>query len=285
MGTPDVSLILPRGPSWASCTTNLSGTPSATPGTAVTAGANNADGTAVSAIAAIAHDVEHLVIGIAGFQTSGGNGKTLLDVLIDPAGGSTWNATPLIGDLLAGCSPVLSTIVSFSPVYEFPLWIKSGASIGLQARTAHTAALAGQVVIKAIGGNANPGTWWCGKTVDSIAITAASSKGTDHTPGNTGTFSAWTNLGSTLSAACGALQFAVQGSDTGGDNLQYHWEFGVNSTRIGPNIYRRHNTGETGWVTPQGPIFRALPSGAQLQVRATCSGVAEVFDVAAYAVM
>src|SRR5690242_7803782 len=96
--------LIVKPPSWGHCTTNLTGTPSGSGavGTSVIAGANNADTTQASLLANITHDVEYLVIGIRNYLISGGNGSCLLDILIDPAGGSSWAAAPLINDLLVG---------------------------------------------------------------------------------------------------------------------------------------------------------------------------------------
>lgn len=281
-----MSLIV-KPPSWGHCTTNITGTPTANAGTQVTAGANNADGSSAALLTNVSHDVEFLVIGFHSYNISTGNGSTLVDILIDPAGGSSWSTDPVINDLLAGQTLGTGNALPVTWWYFFPLWLKSGCSIGARARTAHTATIAGRVIVCAYGGNANPASWWCGQSVESVAITAASSKGTDHTAGNTGAYSAWTNLGSTLSKPCGALQFGVHGtnSDTTQASNAYFFEFGVGSTRIGPPIIRCTNTSEAGWVSPSGPIFCALPSGTQLQVRGSCSGTAEVIDVAAYAVM
>lgn len=282
-----MSLII-KPPSWGHCTTNLTGTPSGNLGTNLTAAANNVDGTAVSFIANLTHDVEYLVIGASAVSTAGANSSALLDILVDPAGGSTWATAPLINDLLIGQTVTGSTTVPWPIWYHFPIWLKSGHSIGGQLRTAHTANITtGRVVIYAYGGNANPGSWWCGQTVESVGINAATSQGTDHTAGNSGAYSAWTNLGSTLSKPCGALQFAVQGSNDDATQAlnSYYFEFGVGSTRIGPNIYRGTSTSESGWPSPTGPIFCALPAATQLQVRGSCGGTAEVLDVAAYAVM
>jgi hypothetical protein len=285
-----MGLILPGSPGWAHCTSNISGTPSTTPGTAVTASATaNTDGTSVSLLTALSHDVEYLIIGVYGFGASTNNTSALLDILVDPAGGTSWLSTPIINDLLVGYTGAIGVSgVTIAPVtrwYHFPLWVKSGASIGARVRCA-TGSQAGRVIVHAFGGNASPSSWWCGQFVTEIAINAGTSKGTDHTAGSTGTFSAWTNLGSTLPAPAGAVQFCHQGGAQGTMTaLQYHFEFGVGSTRIGPPIHVAASTSETmGTSGPNCPIFCNLPSGAQLQVRGTCSATAQALDVAAWAV-
>lgn len=252
-------------------------------GTAVTAGASNSDGSAVTLLSALTHDVEYLVIGAGRFSAVNEDTSTLLDILIDPAGGTSWSS--LIDDLLVGESVLMggATAIPCPVWYHFPLWIPAGAAVGAMARTARGSTLAGQVLAFGYGANANPSSWWCGQRVSSIGINAAASMGQDHTGGN-GAFSTWADLGSPLGDACGALQFAVHGAnnDTNTSNAAYHFEFGVGGNRIGPTIFRMNSTGEAGWWTPTGPIFHSLPAGAQLQVRAFQH--LDVLDVAAYAV-
>ncbi len=270
-----------RVPSFTRFLDNMNATPSLTPGTAVTAGANNADGSAVAALSALPFDCELLVIGIGGFNTNTALGKVLLDILVDPAGGTSWAS--LIDDLLAGFTAISTASISVPLWYKFPLYIKAGSTLGLRARTAHTADITtGNVVLQAYGGNRNPQSWWCGQKVESIGITAASSKGTDFTPVS-GSFSSWANFGSPLSAHAHAMQFACQGSDAASLGTNYNVEFGVGSTKIAPTMVKIMNTTELGWSTPLEPHV-SLPSGAQLQVRGIANGTAEVLDVAAYAV-
>lgn len=279
--------LITKPPAWAYCTHNLASTPSTNIGTLVSAGANNADGASVSGITAVTHDIEYLVIGYQAFSSVSANNSTLLDILVDPAGGSSWDSTPLISDLLVGCiNNNASQLIPVWNVYQFPIWVKSGSSLGMQARTAHTGTNGGRVSLWAYGGNANPSSWWCGSKVTEIGINAASSQGTDHLAGSSSTFSTWTDFGSTLPYQTGALQFAVHGvsGTTAANNLSYEYEFGVGGTRIGHPILRFTNTNEGGWTINPAPIFCNLPAGTQFQVRGRCNSTAETLNVAAYAV-
>jgi hypothetical protein len=245
--------LITKPPDFRHCTASLSAPSTTVIGTAINADANDADGTDVAFLTALTHDVEYLVI-----------------------------------DLLAGQSGAATTTSPIAVWYHFPIWLKSGHSIGGRMRTAHTSQItAGEVAIIAYGGNTNPASWWCGQHVTTIGVDDTISQGTNHTAGVSGAFSAWANFGSTLPAPCGALQFGVHGTNT--DTTQaataYIFEFGIASTRIGPSIFRSTNTNEAGWTSPTGPIFYSAPSGAQLQVRAACQAVsAEAIDVAAYVV-
>jgi hypothetical protein len=276
-----MTLIVPQ-PTWPLCTTNISGTPSGNVGTLLTAGTANVDGTAVSCIAAITHTVQMLLLTFHGSGVSATNTSMLCDILIDPAGGSTWNTAPLINDLMVGYTQNLGNCQGLT--YSFPIFIKSGTSIGARVRSA-TASNPVRIVVKAYGGIDPPDGLWCGQNVQEIGITAASSTGQSHTPGNTGTFSTWTNLGSTLTQPCGALQFAVQGGAlTNMNNIVYHWQLGVASTQIGSTLWAVNTTTELVFQINNGPIFYNLPAGTQLMIRATASATAQAIDVAAWAV-
>lgn len=287
-----MGLIHP-GPSWAHWSDNLGSTPSSdgvTFGTGVTAAANNTDGSAVTLLSALAHDCEYLVLGFSGFGLSGANSSALLDVLIDPAGGTNWSER--IADLLAGYTHPFdwdsgSAGIGIPRIYHFPLWIPAGASIGARARCAHTANITGRVVAYAAGGNRNPASWWCGQKVETVgSFNASASIGQSHTPGASGVYSSWANLGSALSAEAGAVQWAVQGEmDPSVTGRVYHFEFGAGSNPVGPRLLFGVTGAESSTQLLPGPVFAQLASGTQLQVRATAGGASpQPLDCAAYVV-
>lgn len=284
-----MGLITPYGPDWAYCTHNLpSSIDASAAGVPCTSGASNADGSPVSLFsAALAHDTEYLRLMISGAMAVSSNNDLLIDVLIDPTGGTSW--TEFVSDLIAGAlgSAEASGSTPSGPSlrYDFPIWIPAGASLGIRARSANSVASTLIVAAFAFGGNANPGSWWCGQRVTGIGIDAANSTGTPHLAGSSNSFSDWANLGSPLPAAAGALQFAVNGA--GGafySQNAYKFEFGVGGARIGAPMFRVLTSNEAGWLLETGPVFRKLPAGAQMQVRGACSGPAQSLGVAAYAV-
>ena len=283
-----MGLINAAGPSWAFCTHNLpSSVDAASLGTSCTSGISNADGTAVTVLSALSHDVEYLRLLISATVPSSGNNDVLMSVLIDPSGGTSWSTfiPNLIVGALGDTSITGSSPAGPSGAYDFPLWIPAGASLGIQARSAHTSAAVLKVAAFAKGGNARPASWWCGQRVTAIGINAASSTGQAHTAGNSGAFSSWTSLGSALAADCGALQWGVNGEgDPFYSGVNYQFEFGAGSQRIDAPLFRSISSNECGWWAPTGPIFKRLKAGTQLQVRAACSGAAQSLGVAAYAV-
>ena len=289
-----MGLILPSGPSFAHWSDNL-GTASAdgvaNVGVAFTPGASNADGSAVTVLSALAHDCEYLVLAISGLSVSGGNTSALLDILVDPAGGTSWS--PLITDLFCGFTAVVdydsASATGIPLMYHFPIWIPAGASVGALARTSHGSALAvdPRIIAYAAGGNKNPASWWCGQKVETVGtFDAANSVGQAHTPGASGAFSSWTSLGAPTGARAGALQYGVQGP--GGASVTgrvYRFEFGAGSNKIGPCLYRGYSGLEVGTHFFPGPVFCDIAAGTQMQVRAACgSSSPQALDCAAYLV-
>jgi hypothetical protein len=275
-----MALIVPRGPEWGYCTdnTNLA---AAQFGTTVSAGANNADGTTVTLLTALAHDVELLMISMCNYCSDGSLVDTLADILIDPAGGTSW--VSLIDDLLANSENSAQLACSS---YAFPVWIPAGASVGARARNSSTGTSSGSIHIQAYGGNANPGSWWCGQKVTSIGVNPASSRGTNVTPGVSGAWGSWTDLGSPLPYHAGAIQYGAQGeTGTAWTSRTYKFQFGVSDTKIGPAFGRTTTSKEGGYSSVTGPIFASIPAGSQLRVRGlTSSTTGWDIDVAAYVV-
>ena len=89
-----MGLIYPSGPSWAHYSHNMSSALAAggtTFGTQVASGVSNADGSAVTILPALGHDAEYLRIVLASTLTVAVDNSALMDILIDPAGGTSWS--------------------------------------------------------------------------------------------------------------------------------------------------------------------------------------------------
>jgi hypothetical protein len=282
-----MSLILPGGPSFGWCVDNLTGTPpAATVGTNYTFGGANADGTTVEFLADLAYDGLYLVVGLGGCATSAENNSALVDILADPAGGTSY--TSFIDNLIAGCSPVPAG--GTTPIacwYHFPVFIKAGTALAVRARkNGATSATGGRIVAFVYGKPKRPEMWWCGRGVESLGIDEGTSKGTAHTPGNTGAFSAYATIG-TSTRRYGALQLGVQPDQTAVTAIGYYWQMGIGSARMEgtPTIYHAGSTAEvvarSGF---HGPIWRDIPASTALQVRATASGTAVAHTAAFYGV-
>ncbi|MEJ2117695.1 MAG: hypothetical protein P8Y36_07255, partial [Alphaproteobacteria bacterium] len=253
---------------------------------------NNSKGSTVTVLPALSHDVEFLRIGVFRFAANGVNSSTLLDIMIDRAGGASWETDPLIPNLTAGSLGGCYIEYTQYPAgitcwYNFPIWIPAGASLGVRGQTAHTSDITtGRVIIQAAGGNRNPASWWCGQRVTAIGIDTSYSIGELIPTAAAPSWGAWTNVGSALASDAYAVQMMMQGEgDSSLSNSTIYTQIGVSNTQIGPNLVRATNTYESGAVIMPGPIFCALPAGTQLQARASrVSGSNDDVDVVIYAV-
>jgi hypothetical protein len=238
-----------------------------TPGSSFTTGNTDVDGTAVSCVSALAHDGHLVSLTVDNVAVSGQQVNAVGDLLIDPAGGTSWSV--LISDLCCGYTHATNNILS--PVfYTFPLWVPAGASLGWRAKTNYTSDVTtGTVFIGVHGEPSRPEMWWCGSGVETLGV--SDSKGTVITPGASSAWGSWTSVGSTTSRLIRSIQLGINGTDTGTSVAKgYHLEVGANSTRL-PGVSRYYhipNASESTYRTPTIHNYCSVPAGTQLQVRA-----------------
>ena len=178
-------------------------TPSATPGTSVTPGASNAEGswTQVASSANIAYDVCLVYVAIGGGNTTATAKNHLLDIGVDPAGGTSYTA--VISNIVCGQTQAVTTGWD---EFVFPLFIKSGSSVAVRVQGSASTAGTVRVVADFFGRPTNPEMVPCGSYSETIG-TITNSNGTSITPGNAAEGS-WTSLGTTT-------------------NDLWHWQLGV----------------------------------------------------------
>lgn len=265
---------------------NLTGTPAnGTPGTSFSFGGSSADGADVAVLSALAQDVQYLIVGVAGAATAAEDNSALLDILTDPAGGTSWVDT--ISDLSTGFTP--ATTNSGIPIqcwYYLPVFVRAGTSIGVHARKAGATAATGRVVMYAYGQPLNPDMWWCGTGVETLGATPATSRGVSHTPGTSGSYASFTTIG-TSTRRYGAIQIGINGTDDIANAAGYHFQLGTGSAQISgtPTFYVATNTSETMQRSGfNGPVWCDIPAATDVQVRGTCNGTAEAFNVTVHGV-
>lgn len=165
--------------------------PAATIGTSVTPGASNTLGSwaQLASAANIAEDVAGFYLQIHTGATSAASKPQLLDIGIDPAGGTSY--TPIISDFQIGASPSLAQ--AGAREHYFPLHIPAGASVAARIRGAN--ATAGTVRIAARFYGRRSGILLpVGTFSETLGANTASSTGTAVTPGNAADGS-WVDLG------------------------------------------------------------------------------------------
>lgn len=158
---------------------NWGANPSATPGTSVVPGASNAEGswTEVASSANIAQDIYFLWFMVMGGGVSSLAKNHLLDIGVDPAGGTSYTA--VVSNIVCGASVGPSGARHFA----FPFFIKSGSSVAVRVQGSNATAGTVRVAIKFFGQPRAPElfpvcTW--SETIGTIT----NSNGTSFTPGN-----------------------------------------------------------------------------------------------------
>jgi hypothetical protein len=266
---------------FAYCTDNNAATTS--PGTAFTAGASGVDGAAVTCIAALAHDVHHIRLRIGGLGANGLDTNSAGDLLVDPAGGTSWSA--LINDLVCGMTPIANAAAGMSLSYEFPLFIKAGSSIGWRCKTTGGIEISGQpqIVVEAYGEPSRPEMWWCGQGVETFGISDA--KGTAITSGNA-SWGSWTSVGSATTRHIKSVTMGINASDAAALAVAYNFEVGYSSVRLpgSPALWMCTSGVELGAKHAVSNVTCNIPVGTQLQTRGYCSGAPEVHYAAIYGV-
>ena len=206
-------------------------------------------------------------IDIFGPQVAGTDTSALLDIMYDPAGGTSWQV--LIPNLLCGFIPVQSSGAVCSMHYEFPLYIPRGSSIG--GRWQSIVASASQrptVVVTLYGGTSKPGFWF-GTKVTGIGTDTANSAGLDHAVGSTGAFSSWVSIGGTSNPKMNFITMGVQGSAGTITQNYVVMQYGFGSTKI-QGAALRFGTATTETVIinpPHRGCYVDIPAGTQMQVR------------------
>lgn len=159
-------------------------------GVSITPG-NNTKGSYAQIIAgsSVLYDVWQIRVIFDSNAVSGAARDTIVDIGIDPAGGTSYSV--LIPDLLA---------TSAGPYglggidYTFPLHIPAGSSIGARASVNNGTVGTLRAWVSLLGKPLNPESLWKGSVVEAIGIVSGSSRGTLVTPG-AGVEGSWTSLG------------------------------------------------------------------------------------------
>lgn len=254
-------------------------TPSGTPGTSVTPGASNAEGswTEVASSANIAHDIYLVAIWISGGATNGNSKMHLLDIGWDPAGGTSY--VQQIANIACGSSVAPSTINAPSGIFFlFPVFIKAGSAVAVRIQGSNATAGTVRVQAEFFGKPTNPEILKVGQYSETIgAIT--NSNGVSFTPGNSGAEGSWQSLGTTARALWW-WQLAVQADDSSlGAGLIYQFDLaygdGSNKVIIIENLTAIVSNGETLAIAPPLNCFYEVPAGAELFVRGSCSGTTD----------
>lgn len=250
-------------------------------------GGNSVYGASVTLLSAI--DFEACLMYLRWYEgtVSTANTATLFDVLIDPAGGTTWASTPLVADILAGFGVAASTAMVARNLL-LPIRIPSGASLGIRARSLTTGRPI-KVVVDVFGLDNPSNAFRSGSKVITLGPDAAVFQGTSVSPSATAnTFGSWTNIGSPLESDVFSINQVNGGvhNSASWTSGQYVTEVGYSSTTLaGPALWTDCTGGEAVYTNPGLPISAVVPAGTQMQVRAKSRlASAPAISMAIYAV-
>lgn len=253
---------------------NFGANPSATPGTSVTPGASNAEGswTQVASGANIAQDVFGFYLRVSDGASTTAAKPQILDVGVDPAGGTSY--TPIISNLVCGASGAI-TIGSGMQFY-FPMWIKAGSSVAVRIQGANATAGTVRVGARFYGRPSTPEALPIGTYSETIG-TITGSNGVSFTPGNAADGN-WVSLGTTTKPLWW-WQIGYQ-IDNGTITAEYTYiDIAHGDTTNKHLITRLLHTGTTGEaVTAVMPLhmmfveaYCPVPAGANIYIRGRCN--------------
>lgn len=216
-----------------------------------------------------------------GFWLSMGNSNAsaaVTDMLLDIGLGSAGNEVVLLPDFHAGWSS--NNDAEKEPIF-IPLYVPKGSRVAARIQ----ALIASDTVRVSIVGL--PGTSGLFHRVfvgcDAYGIVASTSRGTLHTPGNSGAFSTDASIGGTASKSYGAVILRMSPTTSVTSFLAYHWELRIGGVTGGLWRYVTSTAEIRRCMFPPSPAYLSVPSGTQMQVRATCSGTAQQSSVSLYA--
>jgi len=153
--------------------------PSSTPGTSVVPGASNAEGTYTQVLAALAQGVHGFLLRVSDGGVTANIKNHLLDVGVDPAGGTAYTA--IISNLVCGSTSTIA--LGACALFFFPIEIPAGATVAVRIQGSNATAGTVRVGIRAFGQPNAPWLMPLGQFSQTIgAIT--NSNGVSFTPGN-----------------------------------------------------------------------------------------------------
>lgn len=268
-------MLLPAGLSYYGFRyDNWGANPSATPGTSVTPGASNVEGswTQIASSANIAQDCYWLYIQLSGAATNLAAKNQLLDIGVDPAGGTSYTA--IISNLDCGSSP--SLIQAGLRPHVFPYFIKAGSSVAVRVQGSNATAGTVRVQAQFFGQPSAPQNVPIGAISQTFG-TITNSQGPTVTPGNAADGS-WVDLGATSNPLWWwQLGYGIDNTVITAEYTYFEVAFG--------DVTNKHTIFKTmhGGTTPETcglalvpqliapAAYCPVPAGQNIYVRARCS--------------
>lgn len=254
---------------------NWGSNPGTNPGTSVTPGASNGEGswTQIASSGNIAQDCYWLFLYINGGNTSGSAKNHLIDIGVDPAGGSSYTA--VISNLVCGCSTGPNSGQG-NREFTFPLFIKAGSSVAVRIQGSASTAGTVRVAATFYGHPTKPEAVPVG-TFSQTFGSITNSNGASFTPGNAGDGS-WVDLGSVTQPLWWfQMGYQIDNATITGEYTYIDVAWGDASNKhLMFRVMHCGNTGETCGLAGQTQLaypaaYNPVPAGSNIYIRGRCN--------------
>lgn len=259
---------------------SLTTAPTTTPGVSVTPG-SGAKGSYVQLASAanLANDVYGILLWVNTGNTTATIRDILIDIGVDPAGGTSYSQTVGINNIFA---PQDSSAPQGGRWFWFPLFIKAGQSVGVRAQANNTSTV--RVMATFFGMPSRPECIRAGQYSETIGVSG--NGGTPFTCGNTAAEGSWTSIGTTTRPLWWIQLCAGHNvGTTTGQMYFFDLAYGdaSNKTIITENIpqFNPGTSEQSGGPCAMWDGFCEVPAGATLYVRGSASGTAETTEAVA----
>ncbi len=248
--------------------------PASTIGTSVVPGASNSEGswTQIASSANIAQDIYWLYLQIHAGATSAAAKNQLLDIGVDPAGGTSYTA--IISNLQVGASPALT--VAGAREHIFPFFIKAGSSVAVRIQGSNATAGTVRVAARFYGHPSRPEAVPVGAISQTFG-TITNSNGQSFTPGNAADGS-WIDLGATSYPLWWwQMGYAIDNGTITAEYTYIEVAFGDGSNKVSMfKVMHGGTTGETCGLAAQTQMlacaaFNPVPAGTNIYLRGRCN--------------
>lgn len=170
---------------------NFGADPSLTPGTSVVPGASNVEGGWTEVLADLAQDVYGLLLRVSSGFTAGQQKNHLLDIGVDPAGGTAYAA--IISNIICGGSCALTSGIGHT--FFFPYHIRAVGAVAVRIQGNNATAGTVRVGVRGYGQRGKADALPTGQYSETLG-TITNSGGVAFTPGNLAD-GTWVSLGTT----------------------------------------------------------------------------------------
>lgn len=244
-----------------------------TPGTSITPGVSNAEGswTLIAAGSNLTTDIFAVTLWVTNGASTATARLHALDIGTDPTGGSSYSA--VINNVLCGLS---DPAIAGGRWYHFPYYINASTAVAVRVMGSQPTAGTVRATAWFWGSPANPESSRSGQYSETLGATA-SAIGASFTPANSAGSGTWMSLGAPTRPLWYA-QLGVQINNGTITSLMYHIDVAYGDSSNKQIIIDRFpisiaGTAET-MTTPLVPCYAHIPTTASLWVRGTCSGTA-----------